>query len=226
VFVRQAAEFAAAINREPHQPSRLAPASEACFSLGEHVATVERRIARLKELDANVACVEQARAFVGNRLVPAWEKMKSSIVDQAAAQGIALTDRVAREIVSPSDFGFHNALIDATGQATFLDFEYAGRDDAAKLICDFFCQPELPVPVDAHPSFVIQIAAGLGLDEMDLWRARLLLGAYRVKWVCIMFNEFTTLGARRRAFASAQDRDARALNQLRAAEHYFDLNES
>jgi hypothetical protein len=223
VLVRQAAEFAAAINHEPRQPSLLAPASEACFSLGEHLAAVERRVARLSELDANVACVEQARAFVGNQLVPAWEKMKTSIVDQAAAQGIALTDPVAREIVSPSDFGFHNSLIDDGGRAHFLDFEYAGRDDPAKLICDFFCQPNLPVPVTSHAGFVDGLAAGLGLDELDLWRARLLLGAYRVKWVCIMLNEFSALGARRRAFASPQDLDARAVNQLRAAGRYFDL---
>jgi hypothetical protein len=226
VLVRQAAEFAAAINREPRHSSLLAPASEACFSLGEHLATVERRVARLSELDANVACVEQARAFVGNQLVPAWEKMKTSIVDQAAAQGIALTDPVAREIVSPSDFGFHNSLVDDGGRASFLDFEYAGRDDPAKLICDFLCQPELPVPLASYAGFVDDLAAGLGLDELDLWRARLLLGAYRVKWLCIMLNEFSSLGARRRAFALPQESNARALNQLCAAEHYFDLIES
>jgi hypothetical protein len=167
--------------------------------------------------------VEQARAFIGNRLAPAWEKMKSSIAVQAAAKGIALTDPVAREIVSPSDFGFHNSLIDSDGRASFLDFEYAGRDDPAKLICDFFCQPELPVPLTSHAGFVDDLASGLGLDELDLWRARLLLGAYRVKWVCIMCNEFTALGARRRAFASPEDLDARAVKQLRAAERYCDL---
>ena len=44
-------------------------------------------------------------------------------------------------IISPSDFGFHNMLIGK--KCSFLDFEYAGIDDAAKLICDFICQPDL-----------------------------------------------------------------------------------
>jgi hypothetical protein len=222
-LVRQAAGFAAAINREPRRPSLLAPASEACFSLEEHLATVERRVARLGTLDARVAGAEEARTFVARRLAPAWDKIKSGVIDQAAARGVALTDRVTNEIVSPSDFGFHNALTDASGRVSFLDFEYAGRDDAAKLICDFFCQPELPVPPAAYSSFVSRIATGLRLDELDLWRAQVLLDVYRVKWVCIMLNEFSALGARRRAFSSSQDADARALQQLRAADRYFDL---
>ena len=56
--------------------------------------------------------------------------------------------------LSPSDFGFHNALVDDDGQVTFLDFEYAGRDDPAKLVSDFFCQPEIPVPLDYHATFI------------------------------------------------------------------------
>ena len=56
-LVRQAAEFATAINREPRQPSLLGPASEACFSLAEHLAAVERRVIRLRDLDTNIPCV-------------------------------------------------------------------------------------------------------------------------------------------------------------------------
>jgi len=44
--------------------------------------------------------------------------------------------------LSPSDFGFHNALVDPSGALSFLDFEYAGRDDPAKPVSDFFCQPK------------------------------------------------------------------------------------
>ena len=39
-----------------------------------------------------------------------------------------------------------------TGNVTFLDFEYAGRDDPAKLVSDFFCQPEIPVPLIIMPT--------------------------------------------------------------------------
>ena len=47
--------------------------------------------------------------------------------------------------LSPSDFGFHNAL--AQGETVrFIDFEYAGWDDPAKTVCDFFHHPGVPVP--------------------------------------------------------------------------------
>ena len=221
-LVRQAADFAVAINGAPQQPDLLDPASEACFSLGDHVATVDRRVARLSELDPTAPHFEQARAFVEGRVVSTWQDIRAGITGQAAERGVLLNKKITRQIVSPSDFGFHNSLIDSAGQASFLDFEYAGRDDPAKLICDFFCQPELSVPLSDYQAFTDRLAVPLGLQEEDLWRARLLLDAYRIKWVCIMLNEFSSVGARRRAFASVHDNQARAAHQLRNAERYVD----
>jgi len=218
----QAAEFAVAINGAPAEPHQLAPASEACFSLGSHLDTVDRRVARLRDLDDSAPHAGEARDFVAGKLNPAWQRVRSRIVREAEVRGVATTAAVAREIVSPSDFGFHNALVDERGYATFLDFEYAGRDDPAKLICDFFCQPELPVPVSYYAEFTGRVTDALSLEEEDLWRARLLLDAYRIKWVCIMLNEFSALGARRRAFA-ARDGESRAVHQLRNAERYLTL---
>jgi hypothetical protein len=222
-LIRQAAEFVAAINQEPHEPRQLAPASEACFSLCSHLETVGHRVARLRELDASAPHIDEARAFVDSRLNAIWQDVRSAITRQAAERGISPSAPVTREIVSPSDFGFHNALIDSQGRATFLDFEYAGRDDPAKLICDFFCQRELSAPLRHYSEFTDHLAASLGLQDQDLWRARLLLNAYRIKWVCIMLNEFLSVGARRRAFASVQDSESRAAHQLRSAERYLSL---
>jgi hypothetical protein len=222
-LIWQAAEFAGMINQTPHEPEKLAPASEACFSLGSHLETVDRRVASLRELDASAPHIEEARAFVDGRLSAVWQKVRYRIARQAEKRGVSLDEAVEREIVSPSDFGFHNALIDSQGRASFLDFEYAGRDDPAKLICDFFCQPEFSAPPSHYADFTQRIATSLGLQDEDLWRARVLLDAYRIKWVCIILNEFSSVGARRRAFASTRDREASAVCQLRSAERYLDL---
>jgi hypothetical protein len=221
-LIRQAAEFAVAINRAPNEADSLEPASEACFSLASHLETVDRRVARLGELDPDIPHVEAARTFVESRLKAMWDRVKSRVIRQAAERNVSPTKPV-RAIVSPSDFGFHNSLIDPHGRTSFLDFEYAGRDDAAKLICDFFCQPELSAPIRHYAEFTGQLARPLALQDEDLWRAEVLLDAYRVKWVCIMLNEFSPLGARRRAFASAHDSGAHAARQLRSAERYFEL---
>ena len=48
-------------------------------------------------------------------------------------------------ILSPSDFGFHN-VITSRGISFFIDFEFSGWDDPAKLYCDIILQPQIPVP--------------------------------------------------------------------------------
>jgi hypothetical protein len=95
----------------------------------------------------------------------------------------------------------------------FLDFEYAGRDDPAKLVTDFFCQPQVPIPLAYRDRFL----ARLGLDQPALARCELLLDACRVKWACILLNDFLPVGAARRAFAQAGEREARCAAQLEEA---------
>lgn len=219
-LIAQAADFAVSINCGA-MPG-LAPGSEACFSIAEHVATVSRRVARLAQLDADAPHLGAANRFVAERLTPQWQRVSELIASSSDRCSVDPAARIARPIVSPSDFGFHNCLVES-GTARFIDFEYAGMDDPAKLVCDFFCQPEVPVPLDQFDAFVTRLAAGLGLQEDDTWRCRLLLDAYRIKWTCIILNEFLPLGASRRAFADASDRALRAERQLQRAERQIGL---
>jgi hypothetical protein len=46
----------------------------------------------------------------------------------------------------------------------------------------------------------------------------MLLNAYRIKWACIILNDFLPLGDARRAFADEGDRAARCAAQLAKAE--------
>jgi hypothetical protein len=219
---RQAAAFVVAINAKPAAEAALEPASEACFSLTDHLAIVDRRVARLEQLDAEAPGLEAVRRFLRVRLRPVWQAVRTAIEREAAERGVPLATPIGGSVVSPSDFGFHNALINEHGDAVFIDFEYAGIDDPAKLICDYFCQPERPVATTLHGDFVGRVAAGIDLSDEDLWRARLLFTAYRVKWVCIMMNEFSSLGARRRSFAGAGATTAEAAAvRLRRADAYL-----
>jgi Ser/Thr protein kinase RdoA (MazF antagonist) len=220
-LVDAAADFVAAINTAPREPQSLAPGSEACFSIADHVATVSRRVGRLATLDETAPHVEEARAFV-RTLEASWQRVEARIVAESAANGVTQETPVAQQIVSPSDFGFHNALVQ-TKQVSFIDFEYAGRDDLAKLVCDFFCQPEVPVPLEHYARFRDSVIGALNLTQQDAWRCDLLLDAYRIKWVCIILNEFLPLGASRRAFADASDRAARAERQLARATRQLSL---
>ncbi|MGQ0683689.1 phosphotransferase [Bradyrhizobium sp.] len=218
--VDAAIDFVLAVNGSPRDPLALAPGSEACFSLAEHLDTVERRVARLRDLDPEAPYTGDARRFVAEMLLPTWIAARKRIAGAANAAGLSFDKRLRPEdcCLSPSDFGFHNALSYGADKLTFLDFEYAGRDDPAKLVSDFFCQPEIPVPLSFHGHFVTRLADGLGLDEGSRTRCRILLDAYRIKWTCIILNDFLPLGAARRAFADAGLWAARCATQLAMAQ--------
>ena len=82
------------------------------------------------------------------------------------------------------------------------------------LICDFFCQPEIPVSLFHYDRFRDAILSAIGATDTDHARCDALLDAYRIKWLCIMMNEFLATGARRRDFAEATARETRAARQL------------
>jgi hypothetical protein len=213
--VASALAFIIALNRAPRALDGIAPGSEACFSLADHLATVARRVARLADLDRTAPHGEAAAAFVADELAPAWERVRERIAAAAGAAGDAALPQEAR-IVSPSDFGFHNALV-ADGSVSFIDFEYAGLDDPAKLVGDFFSVPEIPTPQASLEPFIDGLQAGLSLGESFGQRARLLLDAYRIKWACIILNDFLPLDEARRAFALGSDRAERCAAQLAKA---------
>jgi hypothetical protein len=227
--VGQAIDFFRHLNRGRWRTeARVLPrASESCLSIAEHFALVQRRIDRLTGITLTSAIDEAALAFIGNDLKPNWEAVLAPA--RARANGLALAADQPLErgewCLSPSDFGYHNAILADDGRLRFIDFEYAGWDDPSKLVCDFFCQPSLPAPADAYERFVRAVAGELPSSSLHLSRANLLLPVYRIKWCCIMLNEFLNVGSRRRAFsgseAELEERKARQLEKAREA--LFDL---
>jgi hypothetical protein len=211
--VDAAIDFVLAVNERPR--ADLAAASEACFSLNQHLAVIERRIERLATIDPTAPHAKEAQHLVSARLFPAWNALKKLLAAEAAAENRTLNPD--EYCLSPSDYGFHNALFDDDGRLTFLDFEYAGMDDPAKLVSDFFCQPEVPVPLAHHTHFIDRLVRGLRLDAAAIKRCRMLLNAYRIKWTCIILNDFVPLDSARRAFASEADRAVRCADQLAKA---------
>ena len=211
--IEAAADFILAINARRH--ANLAPASDACFSISDHLNLVERRLLRLAALDPRAPRVAEAEHFVFATLRPIWEAVRESAAREVHALGLdpylELTESECW--LSPSDFGFHNALADDGGRLVFLDFEYAGRDDPAKLVMDFLCQPQVPVPSQYRGRFL----ARLGLDDHARARCHTLLDTCRVKWACILLNDFLPVGGARRAFAETNDRQARCATQLEKA---------
>ncbi|MFM7244940.1 MAG: aminoglycoside phosphotransferase family protein [Planctomycetaceae bacterium] len=213
--VAEAASFFRAVNEHRSDPGAadLPEASEACFSIAAHVACVDRRVARLGGIDAASPLGREAAELVARRIAPAWQRVRDVVLASAgtsADEPLAAGDRC----LSPSDFGFHNAILASDARLRFLDFEYAGHDDPAKMACDFFCQPAVPVPREHLPVFVASLAGLWESPSAFRGRVELLLPVYELKWCCIMLNEFLPADGRRAFAGAGADREARRAAQL------------
>lgn len=177
----------------------LGPASDARFSISAHADAVEARLRRFYEPVANdedfIRLLEDLR--------DCWGEARRRLEDGVADSGLDWDTPLASEerIVSPSDFGFHNAVLGPDGRLVFIDFEYAGWDDPAKLSADFFFQPALPVPGRYYATFLEACLGHLPTDIRDLHcrRARMLRPLFGLIWCCIILNPFTPEWVRRHA---------------------------
>ena len=222
--VTQALDFFVALNYSKADAAALPNGSEACFSLEDHFRTIARRVERLKAIEPKTELDREAVEFVGGQFFPVAALAFDTARRQLDAQNLDIETSLdsANRCLSPSDFGYHNALLAASdGKLRFLDFEYAGWDDPSKLVGDFFCQPTAPAPMSEFERFARTVAEAMPDPELHYTRAKLLLPIYRVKWVCILLNDFLPVGGSRRAFAGAgaeqESRKAAQLAKARAA---------
>ncbi|MGH6804759.1 MAG: aminoglycoside phosphotransferase family protein [Methyloceanibacter sp.] len=195
-----AARFFATINARPVRAAaaHLPVASDACFTIDEHIRSVDRRIERLSTIQPESPADREAVTFT-KQLAAAWSRVRDRLLaDTPDIHGNLPDDWRS---LSPSDFGFHNAILREGGEICFLDFEYAGWDDPAKMIGDFFSHPGMPVP-NKH----LERFASLSLEPFSD-RAKLaarvhhLIAVSRMRWCCIILNEFLPDIADRRQFA-------------------------
>lgn len=221
--VQEAASFVAALAHASSNPAALslAPAADASFCVQEYVDGVQKRLADLITacIDCGDAVSLDALTFLRQSLVPRWGQTREMLEKYVAENPRNQLLPVEERIVSPSDFGFHNTLSTSHGLC-FVDFEYAGLDDPVKLICDFICQPALPAPEGAMDIMVqALLSAGASIHLRE--RSVRLLPLHRIKWCCIILNEFKRNDAMRRNFAKdISNTDARLL-QLNKSKCYF-----
>jgi hypothetical protein len=189
----------------------LRPASEACFS-GR--ALVECLRDRMEPLLARSDHPELAE-FLNQELLPAVDSVSEwsrGRLGDAFGRDLALEFRT----LSPSDFGFHNALRRPGGELVFLDFEYFGWDDPVKMICDFLLHPGMQISPALKRIFTTSM-----LREFPEAAERIaaFYPLFGLKWCLILLNEFLPAHLMRRKFAGMSDRDreGRQAEQLRKA---------
>jgi hypothetical protein len=220
--IDQAVAFFFEANQGLDHPLALAiePASEACFTIAQHLACAESRVARLDRMVREDEIDAEAVEFVRSELLPVWRKVRAAIealwpTEEARQAFLPQAERC----LSPSDFGFHNSLRQENGRLRFLDFEYAGWDDPAKLIADFANQPDMLLDRILSDRFRSAVIANHTNPAALARRVAALEPLYQIKWACICLNDFLEFGRARLQFTDGPgvDRKTRRKFQLARA---------
>lgn len=214
--VNQILDFLLTLNRNRRlvDAQSLGRASEACFTFNAHFEAFTRRLKELKAMPGNAALDKEAYLFVKDELEPAWKRTQAWVVERAKTAQLDLDQKLPEmeRMLSPGDFGFHSLLLAHDGRARFIDFEYAGWDDPARVICDLFCRADSSVPIVHFNHFTRSVAELSANPESLICRVLLLLPVYRLKWCCLLLEVFRHPGLEARKL----ERLARAREYLRA----------
>lgn len=189
-------------------------AAEGYLSIFEQIENIR---SRLERLSARFVCTESQLHAMG--LISYTEqalKKAEDCFEEYRLNGL-VEDRISKSqlYVSPSDFGFHNA-IRGRSAVYFIDFEFAGWDDPAKTIIDFILQPKCPVDISLdrllaiYPEFHV---------EALLRRCKVMFPILRAKWLCIILSvldpsRFNNIGGK-------VAEESFVLGRLRTAEEFI-----
>jgi hypothetical protein len=182
--------------------SNAPPASAACFSGLDIECQIDKRIlqfssARLSNPDLNT--------FFCDTLLPARGfLLRYARENWPCETGYELPMEKAQRVLSPSDFGFHNAIRCPSGDIIFTDFEYFGFDDPVKLMCDFCFHPGMNLSVE-QKSFWLRGALNI-YGENVTKRLTVCRPLYGLIWCLILLNDFRSDIWERRLMADESKR--------------------
>ena len=195
---------------------RLRPASASCFSCA---AVTDQLRARRARLDAVRAGEPALARFLDERFDP----LAATVLDDLRRAGTETPLSPDRRTLSPSDFGFHNALRRPDGTIVFLDFEYFGWDDPVKAVSDVALHPGTDLSEPMGRLFLDRVRPVFAKSDPEFdQRLALTYPAFALIWCLILLNEFLPdCWARRARPGLSEDRSAVLSRQLDKAERLY-----
>ena len=197
-----------------------ADAADSRTRLSDYAAHIRRRLDRVRA-GAKALGNPHARRFVETRVTPAAAAVIARLQARAVAAGVSYEAPLpgSSRWLSPSDFGFHNAVRGPDGRMRFLDLEYFGWDDPAKLVADFFHHAgQNPLSARQRALFLDRLCRGWSGAADFRRRLDLVMEPIALEWVLIILNVLSPETLSRRRFADpALDPKRLVAQRLRAA---------
>jgi hypothetical protein len=199
----------------------VSPASEAFFSIARVLQNVQERLERISQCQGEAPAEVELQSFLQSEFRPTYERITAWIQQRVSQAGLSMDQELplAERTLSPSDFGFHNAIQRPDGRLIFLDFEYFGWDDPAKMVADFLLHPAIPLSANLRRHFTRGVLRCFADCPKLSARLKSVYPLFGLKWCLILLNEFLPEALVRRQFAAggAVDRSALQWQQLAKA---------
>ncbi|MDC0253257.1 hypothetical protein OAK75_00065 [Bacteriovoracales bacterium] len=142
--------------------------------------------------------------FLQKKVLPLKEIIFKNFLCKLSKSSYSLEVKFSKNerTLSPSDFGPHNMLIDKKGTYQFLDFEYFGQDDAAKLISDIFHHAGFQLSKAQKWMIYDDYVQNSPEDRFFQERFSLAIDLIGLEWVLIVLNIASPGSLERRVFAN------------------------
>jgi hypothetical protein len=167
----------------------------------DYLDGIERR---WKRVSSGPVTDPAAKEFLYSKVSPLKEAIFARFLEKTFTAGLRLDAPFPREelILSPSDFGLHNAKLASDGTLQFLDFEYFGWDDTAKLLADFGHSVRNPIDAKSKSYVVEKFLRDHPAGEVIRERLGLIQELIGLEWVLILLNVFQSQRLQARAEAN------------------------
>ncbi|SDS22572.1 phosphotransferase family protein [Bradyrhizobium canariense] len=188
--------------RDASDAQDLRTASAGIFSPSEAMAQYEQRLDRLVRAASEYP---DLLAFIRRSLIPsgviAGRRLEQRYGELGWDPGALLAS--GHRALSPSDFGLHNAMRDKEGQLRFIDFEYFGWDDPAKLVSDTALHPGSSFAENSASRLIEQLSREFeARDPAFAVRRGLLYPVFGLIWCLIILNDYLPESRSRRVMAA------------------------
>ncbi len=202
VDIIQAAKFLKRLKhlKNTESSKEFTDASEAFFSIKGIISNIELRLKKLLALNRSNHNYKDLNIFLKDLFMPSFKR----IIVYLKQQDLDFQQNLSHEnrTLSPSDFGFHNAIYQANKGWVFIDFEYFGWDDPAKMVSDFLLHPGMNLNEKSKLTFWKVISKEFRADETFIQRFLAVYPLCGLKWCLILLNEFVPEYNMRRTFSS------------------------
>ena len=186
--IQQALEFLKSLNELSKLPSFQNFQNASAAFLSGHEFEEQLHL-RFNVLNKSASSYPKMYDYLHNELLPI---MKSIIfwVNSEWRINVLYNERLPRcsQTLSPSDFGFHNAIKQINGKLVFIDFEYFGWDDPVKLIADFCFHPGMKISSKLKKQWISGALKIYGEEIFE--RLRLAWPLIGLSWCLILLNEY------------------------------------